>query len=123
MSEFTKKDLEQALGVQTKQLEQRLDKRIKTLRKRDLEPIAQTLVRATGFLAKLSEDFKDSQTDLKSVPETLNSHTTALDAIYKNTQNYKAESASVLSRMKRHERWIAQIAEKVHVRLEGLDLP
>ena len=76
MPNLTKKNIDQILG-----------KRLKSLTtKKDLEPITQTLVRTTGFLAKLAEDFKDFREDQKHVPAILDSHTATLDAIYKRLE-------------------------------------
>ena len=103
-------------------IEKVLDKRLKTLAaKKDLEPITQTLSRATAHLAKFSEDFKDFRSDLQNVPATLDSHTTTLDSVYKNTENWKTESMSLTAAIRRHEAWFSQIADKIGVKFEGLE--
>ncbi|OGE75416.1 MAG: hypothetical protein A3K05_00135 [Candidatus Doudnabacteria bacterium RIFCSPHIGHO2_01_48_18] len=110
MANLTKKDL------------QTINKRLNVLAtKKDLQPITQTLARATGFLAKLSEDFTDHRAEMKNVPGILDSHTTTLDAIYKNSEHWKSEAAALHFALKRQKEWIAQIADKVGVKLEGFE--
>lgn len=101
MTTLTKKDLEQVL-----------DKRI--------DPLAKILRQTTALMTHLVEDVRELKTDMRTVKKTLNAHTTTLDAIYKNTEHWKTEAASLQNAIKRHEDWIAQLADKLGVKLEGL---
>lgn len=60
--------------------------------------------------------------DLKDVKKTVNSHTSTLDAISLNTQNWTVEKAAITGRMNRHAEAIRQLAEKLGVKLENFDV-
>ena len=114
MATLTKKELQQALKPLAS--------------KKDLEPI-QTLLRqntailrqTTALMTHLVEDVSELKTDMKGVKTTLEDHTTTLDSIYKNTEHWKTEAAALRMALQRQKQWIAQIADKVHVKLEGLE--
>ena len=83
-----------------------------------LERVVATLNRTTALVAHLTEDVRGLKDDMKTVKVTLDSHTTLLDKILRNTEHSKTEIAALQSAVQRHEKWITQIAEKVDVKLE-----
>ena len=105
----TKKDLEQ---LATKN----------ALLKLDLKVTGQTgtLTRTTALVTNIREDLKEFREELAPVPGTLDSHTTTLDSVFKNTEHWKTESMSLKAALKRHEDWIGDLAEKLGVSLKGL---
>jgi len=94
-----------------KEFEQGLDKRI--------TPLTKILSQTTALLTHVLEDVSGLKTDMKTVKDTLESHTITLDAISKNTEISKAESAAIKARFDRHEQWIKQMAAKLDMKLES----
>lgn len=78
-----------------------------------------TVTRATASLANLIEDFREFKEDMKNVPSMLDSHTTTLDKIFRNSELSKTETTALQNAVKRHEQWITQIADKVGIKLES----
>lgn len=116
MANLTKKDVQRMLTVQTKQINQRIDPIEKLLRQNTA-----ILRNTTALLTHVVQDVSELKSDMKSVKATVDSHTTTLDSIYKNTETGKTETTSIRATIQRHEQWFSQIADKVGVRLEGLE--
>lgn len=74
MPNLTKKDLEKLLTAQTKEF------------RKEIAPLNTTLRKATALLTHLAEDSSKTKIFEKSVTASLDSHTTTLDSIYKNTE-------------------------------------
>jgi chromosome segregation ATPase len=123
MNSLTKKDIEQIIGKGIDPLGKTLKQHTATLKKHTdiLQKTSETMDRTTALVANLVEDFKEFRDDMKSLPSTLDSHTTTLDAIFKNTEHWKTEAAALRYAIKRHEDWFAQIADKMGIKLEGLE--
>ena len=98
MAEITKKDIEGILSGQ-------------------LSPLVKALNQNSALLTHVAEDTSELKDKVAHIEEVVDDHTRTLDSIFKNTQDWKSEAASLRSAIKRHEEWIAQIAAKV-----GLDL-
>ena len=77
------------------------------LTKRDIEAITRLLDSRIHPLAE----------DVKAIRETVDSHTTTLDTIVKNTEHWKTEAAAIKSELDRHDRWIKEIAQKLRIKL------
>lgn len=90
--------------------------------KSDLKPLTETLSRTSALVANLSESFKEHLGDTKSFQDILESHTTTLDKILKNTTDWNTEAAALRSAIKRHERMISQMAHKLGMNFENEQL-
>jgi hypothetical protein len=55
--------------------------------------------------------------DIKDIKETLNTHTTILDAHSKDLEILKTESVMVNRRLKIHGKWFKQIANRISIKL------
>jgi hypothetical protein len=55
---------------------------------------------------------------LTGIEETLAAHTTALDAIAKNTSDWRTEQAALTGRLDRHEAIIKELARKARLKLD-----
>ena len=62
----------------------------------------------------------DVDKHLTAIEETLDSHTTTLEGIAKNTKHWTDEAAALRSAINRHERWIADLAKKIGLNLKDL---
>ena len=61
----------------------------------------------------MNETLEEVAKEQKAQREALDSHTSTLDAIVKNTEHWKTESASTKARLDRHENWINKAAPKL----------
>lgn len=80
----------------------------------------EALTKSNAFLANISEDTSETKVSIGVIREVQDMHTTALDEIRKNTEISSAETAALKASIKRHQEWIAQIADKLGLQLEGL---
>jgi regulator of replication initiation timing len=88
--------------------------------KKELRPINQNLDNLNQKVAGLVVDFPDIKTELKSIKETLNTHSGILDEILKNTNDWRIEMAVMRDRLDRYERVIKIMAEKLNVDVEPI---
>jgi septal ring factor EnvC (AmiA/AmiB activator) len=84
------------------------------LTSKHLEAIERTVAIVVG----LTESIQELKTDMASVKETLNSHTSSLDAISRDVKNWNTEIVAVRARLDRHDQWFKQIAESIHLQLQ-----
>jgi len=71
-----------------KSIEKVINKRVDPLEK-ILRQITSTLHQTTALLTHVVQDVDELKSDMKSVKETVSSHTTTLDSILKNTETSK----------------------------------
>ena len=64
------------------------------------------------------QEVQDLTSEVHSMRETLDSLLTAIDGLTKAISNLQIEYAAITSQLKRHERWIQQIAQKANIKLE-----
>ena len=114
---LTKKDIKGMFDAQSRQFDKKLGFLDAKLTQK-IDPLAKILQQVTALLTHVVQDVDELKMDMKSVKETVSSHTTTLDAILKNTETAKTEKAAFKATIDRHERWFEQIAEKIHIELE-----
>jgi len=64
------------------------------------------------------DDLRQLQTEVFSLRETVQGLTVAIDGLAKAIDELRVEYAAITTQLNRHERWIRQIAEKAHIKLE-----
>ena len=111
---MAKKITSEQLAKLISAVEKKLSAKMSTLATKE------ALTKSNAFLANISEDTKEMKVSIGVVRELQDMHTTALDEIRKNTEISNAETAALKASIKRHQEWIAQIADKLGLQLEGL---
>lgn len=94
---------------------------IRNLNKKSMELTKEHFDQSVKGLAT-QQSLNQMADDLKDVKKTVNSHTSALDAISANTQSWTIEKAAMTGRMNRHAEAIRLLAEKLGVKLENFDV-
>lgn len=65
------------------------------------------------------DDIKELREDMSGLKESVQELTISIDKLVGGLENLKQEYFVITHSLKRHERWIEQIAEKVGIRLEN----
>lgn len=65
------------------------------------------------------DDIKELREDMSGLKESVQGLTIAIDKLVGGLEDLKQEYFAITHSLKRHERWIEQIAEKVGIRLES----
>ena len=66
------------------------------------------------------EDFHNLPAILKQIQKILNSHTSALDTVVKNTNNWQTEMTTMRGQIERQEKAIKLLAEKLNLDVENI---
>ncbi len=126
MSQLTKEYFDKALKDAVNPLATKADLKDQTeelarITKAGFDGVDERLSDQTNKLLSkvaLQTDLDDLKNRLGSVESTLDSHTTILDKIAKNTEHWKTELAAHVSAHKRYDRWFEKIADKIGLKLE-----
>ncbi len=82
--------------------------------KEDLKAFTLKLVAAEEF----DEFRQENNQKLSSIDESINTLTNTIDSFLKKMEDLKDEDAMATEKLKRHEKWLTQMAEKLGMKLE-----
>jgi len=72
------------------------------------------------LVANMSENLSGVPASLKDIGGVLDSHTTTLDAIAKNTSTWEAEVKIIRTQMEKQEKAIKLLADKLNLDVQSL---
>jgi len=78
------------------------------------------LDRTSVLVANLVENLREVPANLKTIQATLDSHTSVLDLLAKQTKDWNAEMAVMRNRMDRYEVALKTVGERLNLDLEAL---
>ena len=64
------------------------------------------------------EEIEEVKVEMSAIKEVLNTHTSALDQLVKQTRDWNTEMVMVRARLDRHDQWFKQLAEKINIKLD-----
>ena len=120
MSDITLKDIGSLLDKKLKPLETKIsgiETKVSGIETK-ISGIDAKADRTSVLVANLVEDFHGIPATLKSITETLNSHTAVLEQLLTEKKNREEEKIASTNRFDRLERWAVLAGEKLGIKLE-----